>query len=110
MGNQATTQQKNFSTPFDEFWAALRDAGGTVSADEFRTMLSEMMAKKKAAEDKARKERREAARPKATKKAAEKPKPEISAEEEAAHVAEVTSMELPLDWENAFGQYRAFNS
>ena len=102
MGNQATTQQKNFSTPFDEFWAALRDAGGTVSADEFRTMLSEMMAKKKAAEDKARKERREAARPKATKKAAEKPKPEISAEEEAAHVAEVTSMELPLDWENAF--------
>lgn len=81
---------------FDDLLAELSKAGGKLSSEQITTAINKLKsardnAKKREAQERAQKEKEEAAR---------------KAEEERVrkedHIKEVTSMDLPMDWENLF--------
>ena len=87
---------------FDDLLAQLNNAGGKISSDQITAVISKLTsardrAKKREAQEKKQKEEEEAARKRLEEQA-----------RKTQHIQEVTSMDLPLDWENLFaGDSRA---
>jgi len=94
---------------FDDILAELQKARGAVSSSDISDMIKRLMSarsdmKKREAAQQARK-KEDAAR-KAREEAARKAEEERQAQED--HIQEVTSMDLPMDWDNLFaGDSRA---
>ena len=81
---------------FDELWERVRAQGETLTPEDVRTMLAEYMRAREGTPKKPSKPKRRSEKKKTTVE-----DPEAIAAEEA-RIAEITSMDLPLDWENAF--------
>lgn len=95
MSQKDDKHQSTDRTSFDALWEKARAQGDTLTPEEVREMLSEYLRAQEAARPK---------KPKRTQKPKQKcaePDPDAAAAE-AARIAEITSMDLPLDWENAF--------
>ena len=87
---------------FDDLLAQLNNAGGKISSDQITAVIGKLTsardrAKKREAQEKKQKAEEEAARKRLEEQA-----------RKTQHIQEVTSMDLPLDWENLFaGDSRA---
>ena len=87
---------------FDDLLAQLNNAGGKISSDQITAVIGKLTsardrAKKREAQEKKQKAEEEAARKRLEEQA-----------RKTQHIREVTSMDLPLDWENLFaGDSRA---
>ena len=97
------------SSLFDDILAELQKARGKVSSSDISDAIKKLIsaredAKKREAAQQAR--QKEEAAQKAREEAARKAEAERQAQED--HIQEVTSMDLPMDWENLFaGDSRA---
>ena len=81
---------------FDDLLAQLNNAGGKISSEQITAVISKLTsardrAKKQEERERIKKEKEEAAR-----------KAEAECIRKEDHIKEVTSMDLPLDWENLF--------
>ena len=100
----ANTSNKDSSqlSLFDDLLAQLNNAGGKISSDQITAVIGKLTsardrAKKREAQEKKQKAEEEAARKRLEEQA-----------RKTQHIQEVTSMDLPLDWENLFaGDSRA---
>ena len=81
---------------FDEFFENMKDFGGTLSVDEINAAIESLSD----ALTIAKHQRRELKRKEARAKKLEEEK--LKKQAEAEHIQKVTSMDLPLDWNNAF--------
>lgn len=101
MAKKATdTSNKDSSqlSLFDELLAQLNNAGGKLSSEQITAAIGKLAS----ARDRVKKREAQQKKKKAVEEVAQKKK------EEQAHIMEVTSMDLPLDWENLFaGDTRA---
>lgn len=86
----------------DSMLAELQKAGGTVSYTDINILIEKLMAAKEEMKKREERERKRKEKEEAQRKAAE----EQRAREQ--HIRDVTSMDLPMDWENLFaGDTRA---
>ena len=92
----ANTSNKDSSqlSLFDDLLAQLNNAGGKISSDQITAVIGKLTsardrAKKREAQEKKQKVEEEAARKRLEEQA-----------RKTQHIQEVTSMDLPLDWEN----------
>lgn len=81
---------------FDDLIADLQKDGASVSSSEITEVIKKLITTRKRVEKREEEERRRKEKEEAERKAKEE------REQKDAHIKEVTSMDLPLDWENVF--------
>lgn len=92
----ATSRDSAQLSIFDDLLAQLNHAGGKISSDQITAVIGKLTS----ARDRAQKREAQERKQKAEQEAAQKRLEEQA--RKTAHIKEVTSMDLPLDWENLF--------